>query len=251
MRISYLLFSYFKHILTKFGGGFTKFVLYSVLAIPTISAVAQLFFSYLKANVSHKVDIDYGAVATSASFPLYFMIAIAASFLISTITSSDYPTFMRYRKMDKGMWLALYGVTLSLLFLPMFVAFFILFLGGISLFPQFVPAWTTFTMFINESFKWFLASLIATNIIVTFSILMKKPSFSSIASAIYPMVLGIILSIITEIANISYTATSYINVASVIFSLENTPMSDLLLNSVLYTGIMFLAFIYRGKTLWR
>jgi hypothetical protein len=179
------------------------------------------------------------------------MIAIAASFLISTISSSDYPTFMKYRKMDKGMWSALYGVTFLLLFLPMFLAFLIMLIGGGALFPQYISVQTVVGNFFTQSLKWFLASIIATDIIVTFAILIKKPSFSSIASAFYPMVLGIVLSIIVEIANLSYSAISSINLGSVIFSLKHTTISDLMLNVAIYTLLMALAFVYRGKSLWR
>ena len=250
-RTYYLFLSYFKHILLKFGGGFTKFLLYSVLAIPTISAIAQLFFSYVKVAVTHQIDIDYSSVATSSSFPLYFMIAIAASFLISTITSSDYPTFMRYRKMNKGMWTALYGVTFLLLFLPMFLAFLVMLIGGSALFPQYISFQDVIGDFFVQSFKWLLSSIIATNIIVTFSLLIKKPSFSSIASAFYPMVLGIILSIIVDIANLSYSAIKSINLGNIIFSQKNTTASALVLNVVIYTLFMALALVYRRKKSWR
>ncbi len=246
-----LYIEYLKHILFKFGGKFFKFALYSSLAIPAISAISQLFFTYIRYNFTQKVEISFENVASSASFPLYFMVAIAASFLMSTLMTSDYPIFMKYRNMERGMWLSLYLVAFTLLFVPMMLAFLTLLLGTTAMFPLQVHFSQEFFNFLENVIKWTIVVLISDNIIITFSLLLKKSTFGSLASATYPLILGIVISIISEISAIPYQQLQTLNIAEMLFTPGDANMSYLLINLMLYTIILLMVFLYRRKYTWR
>jgi len=239
---------YIKYILVTSYSGFKKFLLYGALSIPILSAISQLFFEFIKSNLAKSVVITYGNVTNSASFPLYISTAIVSSFLISTIVSSDYPVFIRYRHMEKGLWASLYGVTFSLLFIPMFLAYMVMFIGASIIFFDKIIITTIINELLLEILKWLLASIILTNIIITISLIVPNPTFSSILTIVYPTLVSLILAIIRELTSIPSEILNMLEISEV---MGPNSLQYLLINLLIYLAIMTVVLIYRRHHTWR
>lgn len=239
---------YIKYILVTSYSGFKKFLLYGALAIPIISAISQLFFEFIRSSFAKNAVINYGNVTNSAYFPLYISIAIVSSFLTSTIVSSDYPVFIKYRDMEKGLWISLYGVTFSLLFIPMFVAYIVMFIGASIIFFDKIIITTIINELLSELLKWLLASITLTNIIITISLIVPNPTFSSILTIVYPTLVSLILAIIHEFTRIPYETLNILNILDVI---GTNSIQYLLINLLIYSAIMSLVLIYRRHNTWK
>ena len=250
-RAVYLYWAYLQNILLHTGKGFTKGVFYFGLSIPILSGIAQLAFMYLLSSIRKTAEIPYGNMISSSAFALFFTVALTSSFLISSLLDSHYPIFMRYREMEGAMWFSLYGTVFTITFFPLFLSLLVMFLGGITLFPDKLANFSEFINFLSLSAKWLMASIIVSDIIITISIFFKKSTLSSLAAVSYPIVLGIIISTISEIMNIPYTSMQSLQIAAIIFSPQNSGWTDFLLNIVIYTGLLTGAVMYRRRSLWK
>ena len=250
-RSLYLYWTYLQNIVIHTGKGFTKVAFYFGLSIPLLSGIAQLAFMYLLSSFRKTAEIPYGNMISSSAFALFFTVALTSSFLISSLINSHYPIFMRYRNMEGAMWISLYATIFTIIFFPLFLSLIVMFLGGIILFPDKLTNFSEFMNFMALSSQWFLVSLIVSDIIMTISILFKKSTLSSLAAVSYPIVLGIIISIISEILNVPYTSLKSLQIAAIIFSPNGREWIDFFINIVIYTGLLMVAIMYRRRSLWK
>ena len=250
-RALYLYWAYIQNILLHTGRGFTKGIFYFGLSIPLLSGIAQLAFMYLLSPIRKTAQIPYGNMISSSAFALFFTVALTSSFLISSLLDSHYTIFMRYRDTEGAMWFSLYSTIFTIMFFPLFLSLLVMFLGGVILFPDKLGNLSEFLNFLSLSAKWLMVSIIVSDIIMTISIFLKKSTLSSLAAVSYPIVLGIIISIISEIMNIPYASMKSFQIAAIIFSPQSREWIDFLINIVIYTGLLTLAIMYRRRSLWK